>query len=311
MSTYIVYAEAPIPEPPLPPAFQGFQHTWTGGDGTTFNLSVPTAGVQLLQDGISGMHMPEFDQFLDEYSSVDGARYRGDRAKARYPEWTLGVFGDSSEEWRERDTALWNTFRPGRPGLWTVTDPDGVSRSLMCRYRSAPEVLFARDPLKAGWAVYQVPLLAERTFWEGAPILSPTWGTAEDSVDFTGPSDSAPDFYISGATSLGSAVLENPGDVDAWLTWTVKGVGTGLTSVRIQAAGGDMVFGAVNAGSTLRISTAPTSPVATLNGADVSGAVSPWDPRPIPAGETSPVLVTLAGEGTVQASFTPRYYRAF
>lgn len=309
--TYVVYAEAPIPEPPLPPAFQGFQHTWTGWDGTSFDLSVPTAGVQLLQDGITGMHMPEFDQYMDEHASVDGARYRGSRVKVRNPEWTLGVFGDSSKQWRERNTALWNTFRPDRPGLHTVTDPDGVSRSLLCRYRSSAELSYARDPLKAGWAVYQVTLLAEQPFWLGAPILSPIWGNAEAPVNFTGPSDSAPDFYISGATTIGSASLTNPGDVDADVAYVAKGTGTGLTSVRIQAAGGDMLYGPVAAGSTLRISTDPAAPLATLDGVDVSGAVSPWDPRAIPAGETSPLAVTLVGQGTLQASFTPRYFRAF
>ncbi|MFJ4107883.1 phage tail family protein [Oerskovia enterophila] len=308
---YVVYAAAPIPEPPLPPAFDGFRHRWTGWDGTSFDLSVPTAGVQLLQDGITGMHMPEFDQYMDEHASVDGARYRGSRTRTRNPEWTLGIFGDSSKEWRERDRSLWHSLHPDHPGLWTVSDPDGVSRSLTCRYRSAPEVPYARDPLRAGWAVHQVTLLAVNPYWEGAPIHSPIWGNAETPVNFTGPSDSAPDFYVSGATSIGSASMTNPGDVDAHVTYTAKGTGTGLTSVRIQAAGGDMLYGPIAAGSTLRIMTDPTAPIATLDGVDVSGAVSPWDPRPIPAGETSPLLVTLVGQGTLQASFTPRYFRAF
>lgn len=308
--SYIVYAAAPIVEPPLPPAFQGLRHTWTGWNGQSFDLSVPTAGILLLQGGVSGLHMPEFDQFLDEHASVDGARYQGSRAKVRNPEWTLGVFGDSSREWRGRDTAFWDTMRPNLPGLWAVTDPDGVSRSLMCRYRSSSEFSYERDPLQAGWAVYQVTLMAERPYWEGAPILSPIWGNAETPVNFTGPADSAPDFYISGATTIGSAALGNPGDVDAHLVWTIKGTGAGLTSVRIQAAGGDMLYGPIAAGSTLTIRTDPVSPLATLNTTDVSGAVSPWDPRPIPAGETSPLLVTLVGEGTAQASFTPRYLRA-
>jgi hypothetical protein len=309
--TYVVYAESPIPEPPLPPAFEGFQLRWTGWNGQSFDLSTPFAGVQMLQDGVTGLHMPEFDQFFDEHASVDGGRYRGERAKMRSVEFPLGVFGDSSVEWRARDTAWWDTMRPSKAGLLTVTDPEGRSRSLICRYRSSPEYAFKKDPLKAGWAVYQVTLVAERPYWEGAPILSPVWGDSETLVNFTGPSDSAPDFYVSGATSIGSASMTNPGDVEAYLSYTAVGVGSGLTSVRIQAAGGDMMYGPVAAGSTLRINTDPALPVATLNGVDVTGAVSPWDPRPIPEGETSPLSVTLVGQGTVQASFTPRFFRAF
>jgi hypothetical protein len=307
--TYVVYSAAPeIPEPPLP-KFLGLSHTWTGWDGTTFDLTEGTAGVFMLLDGVTGMHMPEFDQFLDEHASVDGARYRGERTRVRNPEWTLGIFGDTSPEWRARDVAFWRTMHPGRPGLWTVTDPDGATRTLACRYRSSSEIQFDLDPSKAGWSVYPVTLMAERPYWEGAPINSPVWGEAE-SEDFTGPDDEAPDYYVAGATSLGSAAMANPGDVDASLVYTVRGVGAGLTSVSIEAAGGELGFGAVAAGSVLRINTDPTAPLATLDGVDVSGSVDPWDPRAIPAGESSALGITMVGEGTVQASFVPRYFRA-
>lgn len=308
--TYVVYSEVPeLPEPPLP-AYQGFGHTWTGWDGTSFDLAVPSAGVLLLLDGVTGMHLPEFDQYTDEHASVDGARYRGSRTRVRNPDWTLGVFGDTSKEWRARDAAFWRTMRPDLPGLWTVTDPDGATRSLTCRFRSSSEHSYDRDPHLAGWSVYTVSLMAERPFWEGAPVNSPVWGESE-SVDFTGPDDEAPSYHVSAATSLGSAALTNPGDVDGWLVWTIKGTGSGLTSVEIEAAGGGLGFGAVAAGETLRIVTDPTLPTATLDGVDVTGEVDPWDPRPIPAGETSPLAITLVGEGTAQASFIPRYLRAF
>lgn len=308
--TYVVYSAAPeLPEPPLP-KFLGLSHAWTGWDGTRFDLSVPTAGVLMLMDGATGMHMPEFDQYTDEHASVDGARYRGTRTRVRNPEWTLGIFGDTTPEWRDRDSAFWRTMHPGRPGLWAVTDADGAARTLTCRYRSSSELQYGRDPHKAGWAIYPVSLMAERPYWEGSPINSPVWGESE-SEDFTGPSDAAPDYYVSGATSLGSAQLTNPGDVDAHVTYTVRGIGSGLTSVAISAAGGQLGFGAVAAGSVLRINTDPTAPLATLDGVDVSGSVDPWDPRSIPAGESSPLDITMVGQGTVQASFVPRYFRAF
>jgi len=307
--TYVVFSSAPVvPEPPLP-RYLGLSHTWTGWDGTSFDLTEGTAGVFMLLDGVTGMHLPEFDQFLDEHASVDGARYRGTRTRVRNPEWTLGIFGESTPEWRARDVAFWRTMHPERPGLWTVTDSDGAARTLTCRFRSSSEIEFGLDPAKAGWSVYPVTLMAERPYWEGAPVHSPVWGT-EVSENFTGPSDAAPDYYVSGATSLGSAELANPGDVDAHVTYTVRGVGSGLTSVAIAAAGGQLGFGAVAAGSVLRINTDPTAPLATLNGVDVSGLVNPWDPRPIPAGESSPLAITLVGQGTVQGSFVPRYFRA-
>lgn len=308
--TYVVYARPPVlPEPPLP-VWQGMRHTWTGADGSEFDLSNATAGIVLLLDGVTGMHLPEFDEYLDENASVDGARYRGSRTRARRPEWTLGVFGDSSAEWRARDTAFWSTMHPDRPGVWTVTDPDGRSRSLRCRYRTSSEHEYDRDPLEAGWAVYSVTLTAERPFWEGERITSPLWGQGAAGTPFTGPDDRAPAYHISKATTLGSAEIENPSDVDADLVWTIRGEGAGLTGVEISAAGGSLAFGAVPAGSVLCIDTDPTSPTATLDDVDVSGAIDPWDPRPIPARTTSPLSITLAGQGTAQASFIPRYMRA-
>jgi hypothetical protein len=306
VSVYVVYASGiQIPGPPLP-VWEGLRHTWTGWDGTSFDLTDGSAGVLMLLDGVGGMHLPELDQYLDEYASADGARYRGTRTRTRQPSWTIGVFGDTSRQWRERDVAFWRTLDPDRPGLWTITDPEGRVRTLVCRLRSSAEHTYTRDPHKAGWAVYSVDLLAEQPHWQGPPVLSPRWALAT-AENFTGPSDAAPSYYVSAASTIGSAALTNPGDVDAWLTWEVVGP---VTSVEITAAGGELAFGAVPAGQTLRISTDPTEPVATLNGVDRTGDVDPWDPRPVPAGETVDVGITLVGAGSVQASFIPRYRRA-
>lgn len=310
MGNFILAQAATIPPPPLP-VWEGLRNSWTGWNGTKFDLDVKSAGVCLLVDGVTGWHMPEFDQYLDEYASVDGARYRGERARARSVDWTLGVFGDESPDWLERDRAFWATMRPGSPGMWTVTLPDGSARSLMCRWRDSSPYSFSQDPLMAGWAVYDVSLVAEQPYWEGAPVLSPVWGNEEDPTPFTGEDDEAPSYWISGATSIGSARLRNDGDIDAPVTWTVRGRGAGVDSVSIEGDAGELGFGGVPDGSTLTISTDPTRPLALLDGVDVTGAVNPWDPRAIPSGMSAELGITLVGEGTVQASFKPRWFRAW
>ncbi|HWK92621.1 MAG TPA: hypothetical protein VNR17_10225 [Luteimicrobium sp.] len=312
MTSFAVYATPPaVAELPVSP-WTSLRHTWQGPDGSTWNLSDPAGGVFLLSSGVVGLHMPQFDQYVDEYANLDGGVYRGSRAQVRNPEWTLLIWDDGSTAgFKERYRALWSTLDPDRPGLWTVTDAaTGEARTLVVRFRTSEEMSYDRDPLKAGWAIYSVTLLAEDPFWRGAPVLSPAWG-ADDSVNFTGPSDVAPDYYVSASASLSSAELTNDGDVDAWLTYTITGGTGGLTSVDIATAGGDIGFGAVAEGAVLRISTDPATPVMTLNGVDVGGDVDPWDPRPIPAAGTSPLTITLVGHAIVQASFTPRYYRAF
>src|SRR5690606_32154320 len=100
----------------------------------------------------------------------------------------------------------------------------------------------------------------------------------ESPTPFTGNEDEAPSYWISGATSIGSARLQNEGDIDAPLTWTIRGRGAGLTSVSIEGEAGELGFGTVADGETLTISTDPTRPLALLDGVDVTGAVDPWDP---------------------------------
>lgn len=293
------------PAPPLP-LWTGFKHTWTGWDGVSWDLTDPSQGVALLNSGITGMHMPEFDQYLDEYAGVDGARYRGSRAMVRNPEWLVGVYADSSDAWRELDVAFWRSLHPDRPGVWSVTDSVGRVRSLRCRFRSASEHEYGIDPLEAGWALYSVTLLAEGSYWEGEEVQSPTW-TAAEPVDFIDSETLGPPYHPGSATTIDSAKLTNNGDVDEWLTWRVVGP---VDGVSIEAAGGELGYGALTQGEELVITTDPTRPQALLNGSDVSGDVSPWDPRPIPAGETTQLDIQMVGGGTLQASFVPKFFRA-
>lgn len=306
MSTYVVYGAPPVlPEPPLP-IWQGLTHTWTGWDGTTFNLSTGEQGVHMLLDGVTGMHLPEFEQFVDEHASVDGGRYRGSRTKVRQPSWTIGIFGDASKMWRDRDVAFWKTLDPERPGMWTVADPDGRTRSLLCRLRPSSEHPYSIDPHEAGWSVYSVDLLAEQPYWTSQPVTSPLWQHVE-GVPFTGPDDEAPPFHVSKPSTIGTASLTNDADIEAHLVHVATGP---ITSLSVEAAGGVVEYGAIADGSVLRINTDPTYPIATLDGVDVTGDVDPWDPRPIPAYETTDVTITLVGAGSLQSSFTPRHRRA-
>lgn len=303
----LFFAAPPVPVPPPLPVWQGFRHTWEGWDGTVWDLTNVDQGVAMLSDGVTGLHMPEFDSHLEEYASVPGARFKGSRTLVRNPEWLIGVYGDSSDEWRAVDVAFWKSLHPDRPGVWRVTDSNGRSRSLRCRLRSSSEHQYGVDPLEAGWSLYTVTLLAEAPYWEGEEITSPLWKSAEP-VDFIDGEELGPPYHPGSATTTGNATLTNPGDVDANVVWRAVGP---IDSLELEAAGGALGYGSLSQGETLLISTDPTRPQAWVDGVDVSGTVTPWDPRPIPAGETVHLDVVMTGGGTLQASFRPRYYRAF
>lgn len=303
----IVLAVPYVPPPPPVPAFTGLEHTWTGWDGTRWELTNPDGGVVLVTGGVVGMNMPAFDHYSSESPALAGARHRGSRARPREPEWPLLVYSDaSSAEWIERDRAFWRTMHPDKAGQWTVTDPrTGASRSLLCRFYDDGNHAFDIDPVEAGWGLYAITLMADQPYWLGDWVTSPTWGQVT-STDFI-PSGGAPPFNITSGAAFAAAELTNPGDVAAWPTWTIKGPFSSLT---LTVAGGVIgVPGGVPAGQTLTVHTDPRDQAALLGGTDVTGTVD-FDPRPIPAGETSPVGVTYAGSGSVQAAFLPRYFRA-
>lgn len=304
----IVLAVPYVPPPPPVPPFTGFEHTWTGWDGSHWSLSDPDGGVVLVSGGVVGMNMPTFDHYSSESPALAGARHRGSRAQVREPEWPLLVYSDKgSEDWLERDRAFWRTMHPDRPGVWTVTNPrTGEHRSLMCRFYDDGSHAFDLDPAEAGWALYSLTLRADQPYWLGEWVSSPLWGTPV-STDFI-PPGGAPPFNISSGMALASAELTNPGDVAAWPTWTITGP---FSSITLSTAGGTVgIPGGVASGQTLTVHTDPRDQAALLGGVDVTGTVD-FDPRPIPAGESSPVEVEFAGSGSVQAAFMPRYFRAF
>ena len=157
-----------------------------------------------------------------------------------------------------------------------------------------------------GWASYGVSLIADNPFWTGEPVRR-TWSQS-DALDFYGGGD-APAFNISSGSQLSSAKLTNEGDLEAWPVWTIRGP---LTSVTVGVDGETVQWNTTMAADDiLVIETDPTVQSAWLNGVDVTGQLGTADFAPIPAGDEVPLSLTMAGTGSVEASITPRYYRAW
>lgn len=296
-----VYAVPYIPPPPPAPLWEGYRMRWTGCDGSEWILD-GSQGVALLQDGLVGLHFPEFDVYESTSPAVAGARLRGSRARKRAVEWNLLVWNDeSSEEWRKLHRAFFRAFSVDKPGTWTVRDPSGRALTLKC-YLVPGSHAYDRDPSQAGWSLYQMQMVAYQPFWSGEPIPY-SWraATPEPFFDEAG----SPDFHISDSANVSTATMTNPGDVPAWPIWTVTAP---MTSLSITVAGGTLTIPALTGTQKLVIDTDPNVATALRDGVDVSGLIDPWDPRPIPPGEDVPVTITADGFGTVAAEITPRYY---
>lgn len=314
--TALVFASVPTVPLPIVQPWHGLTVTWTGWDGTIWDLHDWRTGVELLRE-VQGWHLPAWEDQVDEYAGIDGQVYLGEsRMLPRRVEWNVFVWtDDSSEEWLARDQAWWRSFHPARPGIWSVTTPGGQTRTLHCRLQSDGGYAYGLDPSEAGWAAYPVSLVADSPGWLGQPITR-EWEQVAGRPFLT---PYFPPVFVSSAARLESATIPNPGDVAAPLIWTITAV-EGNVSTTISVGGGVLELPVVPAGKTMVVDTRPaeqTIIVGTSEGGvftaedDLSGGGGIWDPRPVPAGTAIPIGFEMVGLGRVKAELQPLHWRAF
>lgn len=311
MSPLAFLAAASAPRAPLPTvsAWGRLKVTWTGWDGTVWDLSHPfgESGVFLTKGGTRGLHMPPVQRYSDSSPGAQGSHWRGFRAEERDVFWPLYLYSEvGSEHWVAVDRAFWATMRPDKTGVWSVTTPGGGTRTLRCRWVGGDDSS-THDPTHYGWAVYGVNLVAEQPYWEGKPDRR-TWKTA-NGVDFFNAA-AAPPFRISPGSTLASARMRNPGDVEAYPVWTVTGP---TTSVEV-GVGGRIIEVPIELGEgeTLTIDTRPTEQYAwDQSGADRTSDLGAVDFAPIEPGASVELSLDMVGTGSVSAEITPLYYRAW
>jgi len=303
----VVYGVPYVPPAPPPDPWPGITITWTGWNGAQFNLSARdgTSGV-VLRPGMRGLNMPEVTHHESESEARAGSRWRSSRTQKRELFLPISVFSDTnSQEWIEYDDSFWETMDPEKPGMLTVARPDGTTRSLTCRFVNDGNHSYDWAPGVFGWMQYGVTLQAEQPYWMGAPITR-SWRAGTGDVPFVGP-DGGPPFYISPAATAATATIDNPGNVSAFVTWTLAdsidagvmvGVGPNLIGYPDALAEGDRLV----------INSRDMS--ARLNGARVSKKLAPRDFAPIEPGRSVELNIAAAGGGTVTATLTPLYRRA-
>lgn len=323
MSAGIAYAvPAPVSPPPVPPWVKTGM-TWTGHDGSIWDLTDPDGGVVLLRDGVEGLHLPTFTQWTRKSPAVPGQTFTGAIAEPRTVVLPLAVYEDTSSlAWIERDRAFWKSMHPRRQGTLTVS-PAGSGSSRSLRLRLLPEAhAYANDPAYARWADYSAVLVADQPFWEGLPVRA-AWGHAPGQ-DFY--EDQGPHLIniMTGHTTSGAS-LHNAGDEDAWPVWTIigpsatthMGIGTDIVEIPFEVADGK----ALVLDTDPRIRTALEYDYTPASGDIPSSMVNPMDRTAdltgavkfarVPGGGTAAVNVSLAGNGLIQVELTPLFWRAW
>lgn len=304
-----VFLAAPSLVPTMPDAghWPGLEFTWTGWDGTIWNLAGGRPSGVALKPGVRGLSMPPLQRYTSGSPATAGSRWRGVRAQEREVFWPLGVYQiTGSQEWLDYDRHFWRTLDPERPGVWTVTQPNGEARHLTCRFVDDGTHAFDIDPSRMGWTTYGITLVAEDPFWHGQPV-NRTWSTTE-ATSFFGAG--APSFFISSSSVLATARIINPGDVDAWPVWTITG-----PTESVEVGVGDQIievpFGLLE-GESLTIDASPTAQTAIdSHGVERTSELGRTEFAPIRPGQSEQLSLNMVGEGTVSATLTPRYYRAW
>jgi hypothetical protein len=306
--------------------------TWTGWDGTVWDLTSADRGAFIENKrGLRGLSMPEHERWSRNAPLVPGSTHVGHQVKDRTILWPLAIYSDeSSDGWIARDRAFWRTMDPDREGTWTVTHPSGERRYLKCRFLDDNSHSWQSDQMQKGWDRYSITLLADYPYWRG-PVSTRSF-QQPDPVEFADPEDE-PVISISSASSLASASINNPGDIDASVTWWLHGPSTSA-AVGVGDRVVDVPF-AVADGKTLVIDTNPTARTAKLidspdlqksleeqiatvaerlpsgtNRTKDLGSTTNMNGR-VPSGSDQPISVAMAGSGQIRALLTPSYRRAW
>jgi hypothetical protein len=306
-----VFLAAPSSASPAPvpafsfPGISGMR--WEAWDGSVWDL-LSRDGV-FLSEGVRGLSMPPVTRHTSTAPGLPGSRNRGHRIEEREVFWPVFLHSDvSSQAWIEYDRAFWRTLHPEREGAWVVVHPDGTERRLRLSFVDDGGHSFAADPSRRGWELYGVTLVACRPFWEGAPVVR-AWKAAAPVPFFD--SLGSPVFRISSGSTVATAEIRNDGDVEAWPVWTITGPTTEPTSVGVAGRKIEVPFLLAD-GQTLTIDTRPDRQTAIDGtGADRTPDLGAAEFAPVPDGGVASLAISLAGAGSVAASLTPLYFRAW
>lgn len=299
------------PQPPVQVLRSPLRHVWRGWDGTEWDLTGHRPTGVYLRPGVRGMNAAPQQVYRTALAGVNGTRYRGHRLTSREVFWPISIWsaGDS-QEWLDYDAKFWRTLQPGRVGTWTVVQPNGTARSLRLRFEDDGDHAAEWDPAQLGWERYGIRFMADQPLWEGATVRPPAWAAADSQNFYGGDAGGGfgPPYFISSSFTLANAVIDNPGDVDAWPVWRITGP---TTEVTVGVAGRliEIPFALTDA-QTLVIDTAPTAQTAYLGSTERTQDLGAVNFAPIPAGSSRPLSLAMVGTGTVQAELVPLYLRA-
>lgn len=286
--------------------------TWEGADGSLWDL---THGPVLIdQKAAQGFGDPKWNRQTLASAGVDGQRRTGQRARALAREGYLPIIinARTGADWANISSAWWNSWSTDTEGLLTVMMPNGSIRWIRAFLKDDDNYGPVIDPSLTGIEQAALTWVADDPFWRGQTVTQVF--LQSNLADFFN-DGAAPPFNLVPGNTISSVVVSNPGDLEAWPTYTLSGPATTFSViVNGHEVAGDIT---VPAGATLNITTDPAYQVAMLT--DSSGVVTNVTPQLskidwgyLPAKDAAiPVRVLVTGNAALAVSFEPRYRRAW
>jgi hypothetical protein len=224
--------------------------TWTDPSGNDWPLSDTSDDVGwFTPPGPAGWNATTYEIVTDPLPR-GGEQVRFIRSKPGTVTWPIYVFGDTHLQYIQRHRqirrAFTKTVHLGLPGTLTVARPDGTARQIDCIYQGGFE-----GDAGEGWlySTDAVSLFCPDGYWRDTQANSFT-SQYSPGANFLSPFPT-----VSAGLAFGDETVNNPGDVDAWPSWTITGPMTALTATNVTTGYEFTITFGLNAGEQITIST--------------------------------------------------------
>lgn len=278
--------------------------TLTGVDGSVWNLNSGPVG---LTAGAKLFNSPAVTHRWRKSPNIPGARWGGKQTEPREILLPVTIRGSDWREYRDNDRAFFAALDDEGFVTITVTSPDGESRSLLAKFTGDSDPTDDFDPLLMGWKQYDLEFTAGEPYWRGDKITLPI--SVQAPVPWLVPP--GPPLYINPPNTTTGATLDNPGDVESFVVYTITGPYTGFT-----AGIGDSLTKTTTAAGAGAITTVDTRPnrriVTDAAGNRINDQMDRIAFAAIPPGASVPVTLAVTGVGAdtgLSVDLEPLYKR--
>lgn len=303
-----------VPAPPRPPRSTGnwtpeeatWGLEWTDTNGTVWWLSSPEGQVRLLA-GHTGLLLPPRTVRIKPYTTIAGGFYRGTQVLPREVFLPLQLNDTNADAHLTLTRLFFRGLNSDQQGRLAFRRTNGTTRYLWCRYTGGGEWTADDSGYGVTWSRHGLTFTAEQPYWEGEPVTL-TFSDATNIGLFI--PATWPFFKIGPYASLDNAVLNNPGDVEAWPIIRATGP---FTRVTLTGADGGLIDIplTMTTGQWIELDTRPgIKTVIDHTGVNRRADVLTYKPFPIPAGSNTTLALTVSGRGSgtnVTVTFTPHH----